>query len=71
MAWQVKNPTGIHGDGGSIPGLTQWVKDLAVAVSCGVGSKQTWLRYGIAMAMAKAGSCNSNWTPSLGAYRCC
>ena len=24
---QVKNSTSIHGDVGSIPGLTQWVKD--------------------------------------------
>ena len=29
-AQQVKNPIGIHEDAGLIPGLTQWVEDLAL-----------------------------------------
>lgn len=28
VAQQVKNPTSIHGDAGSMPGLPQWVKEL-------------------------------------------
>ena len=30
MAQQVKNPTRIHEDEGSIPGLAQWIKNLVL-----------------------------------------
>ena len=39
MAQWLMNPTRNYEVSGSIPCLTQWVKDLVVAVSCGVGRR--------------------------------
>ena len=49
MAQLVKNPTSIHEDADSIPGLTRGLRILRYReLQC---RSQTWLRSGIAMAV--------------------
>ena len=39
VAQRVGNLPSVHEDAGSILGLTQWVKEPGVAVSCGIGRR--------------------------------
>ena len=62
------NPTTIHEDVGSTPGLLQWVGDVACReVWCRL---QTWFRSCLPVAVVQAGSCSSDSTPRLGTSIC-
>ena len=47
---------------GLIPGLVQWVKDLALLQA--VVQVADWLRSGVSVALVQAGGYRSDWTPT-------
>ena len=69
MAQQLINLTGIHKHVGSIPGLLSVLRIWRCReLWC---RSQMWLRSCIAVAVAVAGSCSLDLTPSLGTSICC
>ena len=54
-----------------IPGLPQWVRDPAIATSCGADRRsQMWTESGVAVPVVQDSSCSSDSTPSLGTSIC-
>ena len=66
VAQWIKNPSSIHEDSGSIPGLGQWVKGLALSKA----AVQMWLRSQVAVAVVQAARGSSNSSAGLGTSIC-
>ena len=70
MQSAVTNPTSIHGEVGSIPGLDA-INGLRIQCCHELRCRlQTWFRSYVAVAIAQASSYSSDLTPSLGTSIC-
>ena len=68
MAQHIKNSASIHADASLLPGLTQWVKDLALPQAAVQVTDATQSQ--IAVAVAQVGRCSSDSTPQPGTCTC-
>ena len=69
-AQKVKDLVCVHEDGGSILGLTQWVKDLPLLQVVVQVTDVAQIPCCCGCGVVQAGSCSSDLTPSLGTSIC-